>query len=205
MWSRSKRKLSPWNNYSIKRVNQKLVNNGLLSWKKKAELKLNLFRTYWTWNWFKELLNEFRNNKAKLNAQEQGKGNNLLKKQHIIEQMKQLVESNDDVSAICSCISSIAARLEKLVLYLLQQPTNFGNNTTCIRSLSGIWSKINNELQGIRFQKNLEAKQNCAKLPKCLANEEDVVSAFRQLQNCMKTGTNLSGSARTSRRNLEPF
>src|SRR5665647_861419 len=48
---------------------------------------------------FKALLNEFRVKKATVMAQlEKEKDNNLLQKQHLLEQMKVLVARNDDVS-----------------------------------------------------------------------------------------------------------
>jgi hypothetical protein len=48
----------------------------------------------------KNLLNDYRTKKAAATAQkEKEKENNLIQKQHVLEQMKSLVESNDDVSA----------------------------------------------------------------------------------------------------------
>ena len=51
-------------------------------------------------NEFKELLAEYKNKKAKITAElEKERENNLLKKNHIIEQMKLLIDSKEDVSA----------------------------------------------------------------------------------------------------------
>ena len=152
---------------------------------------------------FKELLNEFRNNKAKLNAQqEQEKGNNLLKKQHIIEQMKQLVESNDDVSA------NVAAfrRLQQDWKNTGPVPPTATNELWKQYNLfqESFWDliKINNELREYDFKKNLEAKTKLCEAAEMLANEEDVVSAFRQLQKLHENWHELGPVARELREEI---
>jgi len=152
---------------------------------------------------FKELLNEFRNNKAKLNAQqEQEKGNNLMKKQHIIEQMKQLVESNDDVSANVAAFRQLQQDWKNTG----PVPPTATNELWKQYNLyqESFWDliKINNELREYDFKKNLEAKTKLCEAAEMLANEEDVVSAFRQLQKLHENWHELGPVARELREEI---
>lgn len=132
---------------------------------------------------FKELLNQYRNKKAELVAeQEKEKENNLLKKNHIIDQMKQLVESNDDVSANISAFRQLQQDWKNTG----QVPASAANELWKQYNLyqEQFWDliKINNELREYDFKKNLEAKTKLIEQAEALADEEDVVIAFRQLQ-----------------------
>lgn len=154
-------------------------------------------------NEFKELLNEFRNKKAKLNAQqEQEKVNNLLKKQHIIEQMKLLVESNDDVSANVA----VFRQLQQDWKNTGPVPPTATNELWKQYNLyqESFWDliKINNELREYDFKKNLEAKTKLCEAAELLANEEDVVSAFRQLQKLHENWHELGPVARELREEI---
>jgi len=154
-------------------------------------------------NEFKELLNEFKNKKAKLNAQqEQEKENNLLKKQHIIEQMKQLVESNDDVSINVAAFRQLqqdwknAGPVPPTATNELWKQYNLYQES--------FWDliKINNELREYDFKKNLEAKQKLCEAAEQLAEEEDVVTAFRQLQKLHENWHELGPVARELREDI---
>ena len=154
-------------------------------------------------NEFKELLNEFRNKKAKLNAlQEQEKENNLLKKQHIIEQMKQLVESNDDVSVNVAAFRQLQQEWKNAG----PVPPTATNELWKQYNLyqESFWDliKINNELREYDFKKNLEAKQKLCEVAEQLADEEDVVTAFRQLQKLHENWHELGPVARELREEI---
>lgn len=132
---------------------------------------------------FKELLGEFKNRKAKITAElEKEKENNLLKKNHIIEQMKQLIESKEDVSANIN----IFRQLQQDWKNTGPVPPSANNDLwkQYNQYQESFWDliKINNELREYDFKKNLEAKNKLIDLAEALANEEDVVTAFRQLQ-----------------------
>lgn len=134
-------------------------------------------------NEFKELLSQFRNKKAEVNAlQEQEKENNLLRKKHIIEQMKQLVESNDDVSANIATFRQLQQDWKNTGAI----PPSAANELWKQYNLNQekFWDliKINNELREYDFKKNLEAKNKLVEQAENLASEEDVTTAFRYLQ-----------------------
>ncbi len=132
---------------------------------------------------FKTLLNEYKSRKAVLIAKlEADREQNLLQKQHILDRMKILVESTDDVA---SNINEFR-ELQKKWKSIGQVPQAHANELwkTYTTYQESFWDliKINNELREYDFKKNLEAKTNICEVAERLTTEEDVVSAFHQLQ-----------------------
>lgn len=132
---------------------------------------------------FKELLGEYKNKKARINADlEKERENNLLKKNHIIEQMKQLIESKEDVSVNINTFRQLQQE------WKITGPVPPAANNDLWKEYNqyqeSFWDliKINNELREYDFKKNLEAKNKLIDAAVALDKEEDVVSAFRQLQ-----------------------
>lgn len=131
----------------------------------------------------KELLAEYKARKsahsAKLEAERE---NNLLQKQHILERMKVLVESNDDVSTHVNEFRELQKKWKSIG----QVPQTQVNELWKLYSTyqDSFWDliKINNELREYDFRKNLEIKQQLCETAEKLAEEEDVISAFHQLQ-----------------------
>ena len=134
-------------------------------------------------NEFKELLAAYKNKKAKIAADlEKDRENNLLKKNHIIEQMKQLIDSKEDVSANINTFRQLQQDWKNTG----QVPPSASNDLwkQYNQYQEAFWDliKINNELREYDFKKNLEAKKRIIETTEALANEKDVVAAFRQLQ-----------------------
>ncbi|MFV0472610.1 MAG: DUF349 domain-containing protein [Paludibacteraceae bacterium] len=132
---------------------------------------------------FKELLAQYRNKKAEfIIRQEKEKENNLLKKRHIIDQMRQLAESNDDVSSNIVTFRQLQQEWKNIGAV----PANTVNELWKEYNLNQekFWDliKINNELREYDFKKNLEAKTKLIEQAEELATEEDVKTAFHQLQ-----------------------
>ena len=131
----------------------------------------------------KSLLNEFKSRKAALVAREEAdRENNLLQKQHILDRMKTLVESNDDVSSHINEFRELQKKW-KAIGQVPQAHVNelWKSYQACQESF---WDliKINNELREYDFKKNLELKTTICESAERLGEEEDVVSAFHQLQ-----------------------
>ncbi len=131
----------------------------------------------------KATLNEYKAKKAAFSAQiEKEKENNLLQKQHILEQMKILVESNDDVATHINEFKALQAKWKATG----QVPTQMANDIWKLYNnyQEAFWDliKINNELREYDFKKNLEAKTLLCEAAERLDSETDVVSAFQQLQ-----------------------
>ncbi len=131
----------------------------------------------------KTLLNEYKTKKAALIAKtEADKENNLIQKQHILDRMKVLVESNDDVSSHINEFRELQKKW-KTIGQVPQEHVNelWKSYAACQESF---WDliKINNELREYDFKKNLELKTVICEAAERLDEENDVISAFHQLQ-----------------------
>ena len=151
-------------------------------------------------NEFKELLTQYRNKKAEITAQqEQEKGNNLLRKKHLIEQMKQLVESNDDVSTNISTFRQLQQDWKNTGAVPASATSELWKQYNLNQEKFWDLIKINNELREYDFKKNLEAKNKLIEQAENLASEEDITTAFRQLQKLHEEWHELGPVARELR------
>jgi len=131
----------------------------------------------------KTLLNDYRTKKAAATAQkEKEKENNLIQKQHVLEQMKALVESNDDVSAHINEFRALQQKWKSIGHVPAQSATDLWKQYNIYQEAFWDLIKINNELREYDFRKNLEAKTLICEAAERLAEETDVVSAFQTLQ-----------------------
>lgn len=131
----------------------------------------------------KELLNSWREKRAgKVAEQEKERLNNLEKKLKLIEDVKALTESSEDIGRTLPEFR----RLQQVWKETGNIPQDQVNE---------IWKKyqiqverfydllkINNEFREYDFKKNLELKTTLCENAEKLAEESDVVVAFRQLQ-----------------------
>lgn len=132
---------------------------------------------------FKDLLITYKQGRAAVQAKtEAEKENNLLQKQHILERMEVLLESNDDVSTHINEFRDLQKKWKTV------GPVPQSHVNELWRKYSGFqeafWDliKINNELREYDFKKNLEAKTLLCETAEKLDEEKDIVSAFHQLQ-----------------------
>lgn len=132
---------------------------------------------------FKLLLNEYRLKKAAHNALiEKEKENNLIQKQHIIDQLKNLVESNDDVSTHINEFRELQKKWKSIGQVPPTAATELWKKFNNYQETFWDLLKINNELREYDFRKNLEAKTLIIEAAEKLDNETDIISAFHQLQ-----------------------
>lgn len=151
----------------------------------------------------KSLLNEYKSKRSVYTARlEAEKENNLLQKQHILERMKLLVESNDDVSSHINEFRDLQKKWKSIG----QVPQGDVNELwkTYSAYQEAFWDliKINNELREYDFKKNLESKTQLCETAERLADEEDVVSAFHQLQKLHEEWHEIGPVARELREDL---
>lgn len=131
----------------------------------------------------KSLINEYKSKKALLSARiEAEKEQNLLEKQHILERMKILVESNDDVSSHINEFRELQKKWKSIGLVPQAHVNELWKSYSAFQETFWDLIKINNELREYDFKKNLEIKTNLCEAAERLAAEEDVIEAFRQLQ-----------------------
>jgi len=152
---------------------------------------------------FKTLLNEFRSKKAALMAQlEKEKETNLLQKQHILEQMKVLVESNDDVSIHINEFRSLQQKWKSIGQVPASASTELWKQYNLYQESFWDLIKINNELREYDFKKNLESKSQLCESAEKLAEENDVISAFQHLQKLHEEWHELGPVAREIREQI---
>ncbi len=131
----------------------------------------------------KSLLNDYKSRKTALIAKlEKEKEQNLLEKQHILEQMKTLVESNDDVSSHIAEFKNLQQKWKTIGNVPAPVATSLWKQYNTYQEKFWDLIKINNEFREYDFKKNLEAKTLICEAAERLADVEDVISAFQQLQ-----------------------
>ena len=132
---------------------------------------------------FKSLLNEFRSKKAIKMAQlEKQKETNLLQKQDLLDQMKILAESNDDVSTHINEFRALQQKWKAIGPVPQSGSTDLWKKYNIYQESFWDLIKINNELREYDFKKNLESKTLLCEAAEKLAEETDIISAFQKLQ-----------------------
>jgi len=152
---------------------------------------------------FKSLLNQFRGKKATYMAQlEKEKESNLLQKQHLLEQMKVLVESNDDVSTHINEFRGFQQKWKTIGPVPQTASTDLWKQFNLYQESFWDLIKINNELREYDFKKNLESKTFLCEAAEKLSEDEDVLSAFQQLQKLHEEWHELGPVAREIREQI---
>jgi hypothetical protein len=132
---------------------------------------------------FKSLLNKFRLKKATYMALlEKEKESNLLQKQNLLEQMKVLVDSSDDVSTHINEFRALQQKWKTIGPVPQTASTDLWKQFNQFQESFWDLIKINNELREYDFKKNLESKTFLCEAAEKLAEDEDILSAFQQLQ-----------------------
>lgn len=115
----------------------------------------------------KGLLADFKARKAAyINKLEQEKESNLLQKQHVLEQMRVLVESNEDVSAHINVFKELQHKWKTIGSVPMKDATNIWKQYNVYQEKFWDLIKINNELREYDFKKIWKQKHFYAKLPK---------------------------------------
>lgn len=152
---------------------------------------------------FKSLMSEFRTRKATLLAQiEKEKETNLIQKQHLLEQMKVLSESSDDVSSHINEFKSLQQKWKSIGQVPQSASTELWKQYNIYQETFWDLIKINNELREYDFKKNYELKVSLCEAAEKLAEETDVVSAFQQLQKLHEEWHELGPVARELREEI---
>ena len=130
---------------------------------------------------FKSLYADYKRERNEFNRKvEEEKADNLLKKQAIVEELKALVESQEEVNF------PAFRELQDRWRAVGQVPA------TSFRDLNDTYQfyvekfydmvKIGRDLRDLDFKKNLEAKQAFCEAAEKLAENENIVAAFNELQ-----------------------
>ena len=132
---------------------------------------------------FKSLYSDYKRERAEFNRQqEEERAKNLASKLEVIEDLKNLVEKQEDVNATFPAFREIQNRWKTIGPV---PATNFRDvNDSYQYYVEKFYDmvKINHDLRDLDFKKNLEAKQQFCEAAEKLAENENVIEAFKELQ-----------------------
>lgn len=132
---------------------------------------------------FKALYADYKKERAEFNKQQDAqREDNLVKKKAIIEELKAIVEGQEDVSSQFPAFRELQNRWREA------GPVP----ATAFRDVNDTYQfyvekfydmvKINRDLRDLDFKKNLEAKEAFCAAAEKLADNENIVAAFHELQ-----------------------
>jgi hypothetical protein len=132
---------------------------------------------------FKSLLNEWREKRAEHHAeQEKQRHANLEKKLQIIEDIRKLTDSTEDIGRNFPEFRRLQMSWKETGSVPQEQVNELWKNYQVQVERFYDLLKINNEFREYDFKKNLELKTSLCESAEKLNEETDVVVAFRQLQ-----------------------
>ena len=132
---------------------------------------------------FKNVMSVIKEKRSALTAeQEQQKELNLQIKLSIIEELKELVESPDDANKSYTEFKKLQQQWNEVKLIPQAKANELWKNYQLYVEKFYDLLKLNNEFREYDFKKNLEIKTRLCEAAEKLADEEDAVSAFHQLQ-----------------------
>ena len=131
----------------------------------------------------KELLSTFKERKAQyLEALEKQREENLARKNALLEELKAINETPDEVGKQYQRVQQIQQEFKAITDIPAQAVSDVWKAyQTYVEQFYDLL-KINKELRDYDFKKNLEQKEALCKSAEELADVEDVVAAFKQLQ-----------------------
>ena len=132
---------------------------------------------------FKSLMAAIKEKRSALAAEiEKQKEENLQVKLSIIEELKELVESPDDANKSYNEFKKLQQQWNEVKLVPQAKVNELWKNYQLHVEKFYDILKLNNEFREYDFKKNLEIKTHLCEAAEKLADEQDVGSAFHQLQ-----------------------
>ena len=134
-------------------------------------------------NGFKEIYSKYKKARAEYNKKlDEEREENLAKKQQVVEELKTLIDKQDDVSALFPEFRALQARWREIGPVPQQSFREL--NETYQFNVERFYDKvqINREMRDLDFKKNLEVKEGLCQEAEKLAENENIVEAFHELQ-----------------------
>ena len=132
---------------------------------------------------FKEIMSAIKEKRNALKAEEeQEKQDNLEKKQAILERMKELAENPDEANKAYNEFKQLQADWKEIKNIPAANINELWKSYQLYSEKFYDIIKLNNEFREYDFKKNLELKLHLCETAEKLAEEEDGISAFHQLQ-----------------------
>ena len=134
-------------------------------------------------NGFKAYYNAYRKERAEYNANiEKEREENLAKKEAVIADLKALLEKQEDVNATFPAFREIQNRWREIGPVPVQNYRNINDTYQLYVEQFYDMVKINRELRDLDFKKNLEVKEKFCEMAEKLAESDNIVEAFKELQ-----------------------
>ena len=132
---------------------------------------------------FKDLYSQYKTRRAAFTQElEKQKEENYQTKLALIDELKALVEASEDLKETFPKFRDIQSRWRATGPVPQPKVKNLYDTYQHYVELFYDYVKINKEFRDLDFKKNLEAKEKLCERAEALAEEEDVVGAFRTLQ-----------------------
>ena len=132
---------------------------------------------------FKSIYNDYKKERAEFNRQlEKEREENLTLKKAVVEDLKNLLETQEDVNATFPAFREIQARWRAIGPVPTQDFRNINDSYQYYVEKFYDMVKINRDLRDLDFKKNLEAKLAFCEAAEKLSGNDNVVEAFRELQ-----------------------
>ena len=134
-------------------------------------------------NQFKEIMSSIKEKRNAIKAEEeQEKLDNLQKKLAIIDRMKELTESSEDANKAYNEFKKLQTEWNGIKNIPAAKVNELWKSYQLYAEKFYDLIKLNNEFREYDFTKNQEIKTRLCEAAEKLAEEEDVISAFHQLQ-----------------------
>ena len=132
---------------------------------------------------FKEIYNRYRKERVEYNRQlEKEREGNLALKEAVIADLKSLLEKLDNVNDTFPAFRELQNRWRAIGPVPAQSYRNINETYQLYVKQFYDMVEINRELRDLDFKKNLEAKEELCALAEALAEKENIVEAFHELQ-----------------------
>lgn len=151
----------------------------------------------------KDLISIYKEKKAVLSAEEERvKAANYALKLQLIEQLKELCESQDDFNKLYNTFKDIQHRWKEVKAVPQEHVNSLWNSYQMYTEQFYDIIKINNQFRDYDFKKNLELKTALCEAVEKLNDEPDAISAFHQLQKLHQQWREIGPVAKELRENL---
>jgi len=132
---------------------------------------------------FKNAYAAYKRERAEFNRQQDAqREDNFAQKQAVIEDLKALVEKQEDVSSTFPAFRDLQNRWREIGPVPATKFRDLNDTYQFYVEKFYDMVKINRDLRDLDFKKNLEAKQEFCEAAEKLSENENVVEAFRELQ-----------------------
>ena len=132
---------------------------------------------------FKDIMSSIKEKRSAIQAeQDKEKEDNLVKKLAIIDRLKELAESPEDANKAYNEFKKLQQEWNDIKQVPAAKVNELWKNYQHYAEKFYDLIKLNNEFREYDFKKNLEIKAHLCEAAEKLAEEEDVISAFHQLQ-----------------------